>query len=85
MKSADPKRRDRNALRRGHLTVEERAAIAAAEVPAIPEVEIIHLSREASEQLVNLLLNPPEPNEALREDCRCFEFSGRSRLVWWCG
>lgn len=76
MKSADPKRRDHDALPQGELTVEERAAIAAAdEVPGIPEVEIIHLSREASEQIVDLLLNPPEPNEALRQ-----AFTHRRRL-----
>jgi uncharacterized protein (DUF1778 family) len=33
----------------------------------IESTEVIRLSRAAQEQLVDLLLNPPEPNEALKK------------------
>jgi uncharacterized protein (DUF1778 family) len=32
----------------------------------VAEVEVIRLSREAQEQFVSLLLNPPPPTDALR-------------------
>jgi uncharacterized protein (DUF1778 family) len=46
------------------------AAAQEAAQKTITEVEIIRLSREAQEQFVALLLNPPEPTPALK---RAFE------------
>jgi uncharacterized protein (DUF1778 family) len=41
------------------------AAAQEAALKAVAEVEVIRLSREAQEEFVSLLLNPPAPSEAL--------------------
>ena len=46
------------------------AAAQEAAQKAVTEIEIMRLSREAQEQFVALLLNPPEPVPALK---RAFE------------
>ena len=43
------------------------AAAAQAARQMIESTEVIRLSRAAQEQLVDLLLNPPEPNAALKK------------------
>jgi uncharacterized protein (DUF1778 family) len=42
------------------------AAAQEAAQKTVAELEIIRLSREAQEQFVSLLLNPPPPSDALR-------------------
>lgn len=43
---------------------------------AIAETSIVRLSREASEELARLLINPPAPNKALKA-----AFAARRRLI----
>ena len=52
------------------------AAATSAAKQTIESTEIIRLSRAASEQLAELLLNPPPPNQALKD-----AFAARRQLI----
>jgi uncharacterized protein (DUF1778 family) len=51
-------------------------ATAEAAQKIVTDAEVIRLSREASEQIAELLMNPPPPTEALKE-----AFAQRRRLI----
>lgn len=52
------------------------AAASDAARKTIAEIELIQLSREASEMLAERLINPPAPNEAMRR-----AFTRKERLI----